>query len=504
MKRFQIILVLFLLALPLASQVNGNLQYVGDKAILQVWGSHYERGYAQGYLLAEPALDVFDEFFYTMFIFSDPTRYSYLWNYWQQHFDSDPRLTEEAQGLMAGIAASGESLYHSGLQRDLTHLDILFANTFLDLMHVRNALVDEDLSLGCASLSSWDSSTQQDSLLAGAAVITRWLDWTLYNCLIDNPLLVVHHPSEPDEHKWLSFSVPGWLGAASGISETGTWASLNVGNDHSVVNQSGLDPIFFDLRRGLEQADHNSDNVHNAMDVCAAVQSGNHLTGTIVHTLSENAGQTVSVVAETNNSGTALRYYDDPNSNLPGTNLAATNHFRLLTFPVCCTRYAHIQDSLNVNPHITAKRQWTLMAGAAGQDTNLQALQYVPSTGSILWAGASYSQPAYQNAAISLSAPVLFSFSTPVQDESVPAAHTSFTCHPNPLPANTALKLQSSFPISNCSVYNLRGQRVFSQNLGGGRTEAKISLPALPTGLYLIKLAGTSGRTASRKLIIWP
>ena len=55
MKHWQLLLILFALALPLAAQVNGNLQYIGDKAILQVWGDHYQRGYAQGYLFARPA-----------------------------------------------------------------------------------------------------------------------------------------------------------------------------------------------------------------------------------------------------------------------------------------------------------------------------------------------------------------------------------------------------------------------------------------------------------------
>ena len=42
MKLWQLLLI-FALALPLAAQVNGNLQYIGDKAILQVWGDHYQR-----------------------------------------------------------------------------------------------------------------------------------------------------------------------------------------------------------------------------------------------------------------------------------------------------------------------------------------------------------------------------------------------------------------------------------------------------------------------------
>ncbi len=504
MKYAYILLILFVLAIPIFAQVNGNLQYIGDKALLHVWGNHYQRGFAQGYLLPGPTFEVFDEFFYMMFVFSDPVRYTYLWNYFQEHFDIDPRLAEEAQGLIAGIEASGTSLYHAGLQRDLDYDDVLLANSFLDLQHVRNSLGDDDVSFGCASLSSWGVSTQQDYLLAGSSVITRWLDWTLYDCLVENPLLVVHHPSEPDEQKWLSITFPGWLGAASAISETGIWASLNVGSDHSVVNQTGLDPIFFDIRTSLERVEFNGDGLSNALDVSDTIEAGNHLTGTIIHTLSESAGQTISIIVENNNTGTALRYYDNPNSNLAGQNLAATNHFRALTFPSCCTRYAHIQDSLNFNHHITAKRQWSLMAGAAGQDTNLSAIQFTPSTGTILWSGASLSLPAYLNPAIVLSTSDLFSFSTSVIDETLPPPQLSFSCHPNPLPATSALNLKSPQPIRNFMLYNTRGQKVFSQTLADAKLEAAINLPGLPAGLYLMRINGYSGASAVRKLVILP
>lgn len=504
MKRIQLLLLLIILAVPLAAQINGNLQYIGDKAILHVWGNHHQRGYAQGYLLAGPTLDIFDEFFYSMFMYSNPAHYAYLFNYYLDHFDSDPRLAEEAQGLVGGIAASGASLYHAGLQRDLTYEDLLFANSFIDLLHVRNALGDEELSFGCASLSSWGISTQQDSLLAGSPVITRWLDWTLYNCLIDNPLLIVHHPSEPDEQKWLTITFPGWLGAPSALSETGVWASLNMGNDHNVVLPNELDPILFDVRRSLERADYNGDGISNALDVGSAIQNGNHLAGTIIHTLSETAGEVLSIVVETNNSGTALRYYDSPNSSLAGQNLAATNSFRLLTLPTCCSRYANIQDSLNANHHITAKRQWSLMSGAAGQETNLSAIQFDSSTGTILWAGASYTQPAYQNPAVLLSAQALFDFSTPVLDPYLPAIQPSFFCHPNPVSASSPLNIKSSTPFSSYSIYNTRGQKVFSQELADAKLETEIGLPQLPTGLYLISLAGKQGFSAVRKLVILP
>ena len=58
--------------------------------------------------------------------------------------------------------------------------------------------------------------------------------------------------------------------------------------------------------------DYNGDGASNALDVAAAIQAGNNLTGTIIHTLSENSAGLIPVVIETNNSGTVTRYYERP------------------------------------------------------------------------------------------------------------------------------------------------------------------------------------------------
>jgi hypothetical protein len=495
-------ILLLALALPFFAQVNGDLQYIGDKAILHVWGTHYDRGYAQGYLLAGPILAVFNDFYYVMFSFSNPAHYAYLGDYYQQHFYNDANISVEAEGIIAGIQASGTSLYHAGLQRDLTAADILQANAFLDMLQVRNRIGDNGLRMGCASLSSWGSSTEQDSLLAGSSVITRWLDWTEIDVLIDNPLLIVHHPSEPDEQEWLTVTVPGWLGAPSSISVEGTWASLNMGNDHSVTDPNNLDPILYDVRRGQERIDYNADGEANALDVSAAVQGGHHLNGTIIHVLSEEGQDIIPVVVETNNSGTALRYYDHPESGLPGHNLAATNHFRALTFPSCCSRYANIIDSLNANPNITAKRQWNLLAGAAGQETTLAALQYVPSTGTLIWSGATSDLPAYMNPGLTLSVQNLFDFSTPADDPVYNIPVPALDVYPNPLFGVADLSLKGGFAFDTMSVYNLRGQKVYSSRMPSARTEVSIALPELNPGLYLVRVSNQDGRSTVRKLVI--
>ncbi len=346
-----IVMLLLLLAWSAHAQVNGTLSVMGDKNILQVWGSHYQRGYAQGYLMNSRIRQVFDEFYVLMYAFQDPTRYNYLWNWYQDHFSFHPRFYLEAEGMIAGLQAAGVDLYQPTLERTIGVEDVMLVNAFLDMSYVRGSLGDMPrLEFGCSSLSSWGEGTQQDSLLAGERVITRWLDWTQIGSLIANPLLVAHYPSEPDEQNWIGFSVPGLLGALSAINASGVSAFVNVGNQGTVSDPSALTVVLYDVRDGIERLDYDGSGASNSLDVYAALNAGNHLSGTIIHSLGGSGGESEPIVVETDHTGTMIRRANQ-NGNLPAGHLAATNHFRLLAYPVCCTRYANIQDSLYSSVH---------------------------------------------------------------------------------------------------------------------------------------------------------
>ncbi len=105
-----IIFALLLLATGIYGQANGNLNQIGDKKILHVWGDHYQRGFAQGYYLAPQIMEVFNDFYWTMFSFSSTDFYSFLEGYYTQHFSSDQRMFFEALGLTEGMAAAGTGL----------------------------------------------------------------------------------------------------------------------------------------------------------------------------------------------------------------------------------------------------------------------------------------------------------------------------------------------------------------------------------------------------------
>jgi len=502
-KSIYILLALLLLAASVFGQANGNLNQIGDKKILHVWGDHYQRGYAQGYYLAPQIVEVFNDFYWTMFCYSSTDFYSFIGDYYTQHFAYDQRMFFEALGMAEGMTASGQNLYHNGLGRNLTTDDILLLNTVYDMVQVRSQKSGKnDLELGCASLSSWGTGTAADSLLASSGVITRFLDVTQNTALINNPIMVVHHPSESDEGKWLSITIPGFLGSLTAISESGVCASLNTGSENYAPNPFDLSPILFDLRRGIERTDYDGNGAHNPLDELAAIADGNHLSGTIIHTLGETNGTVYSSVIETRN-GTTQARLDNQNGNLPTHHLAATNHFRLISGAACCTRYSNIQDSLYADSNITAKRQWRVLSGAAGLENTLGAIQFTPSTGALLWASATMDEPAYLRPALSFDLADIFSFSVDNSDEVQVPVLNDVKLYPNPLLRGKKLYLKSAEGITQIELYNLKGQKVFSEVLSGAKGEIGLNLPTahLPKGVYLLK-STTSTRTGRTKKLV--
>jgi len=497
-------LMLLALCLPAAGQVHGSMQQIGSSRILQLWGTHYERGYAQGYLLAPEIMTVFNDFYWMMYTYSDQAFYNQLQTFSQQHFNYSQQMYFEAVGMAEGMASSGTNIHHNGLGRDLATDDILLLNTVYDMVTLQGGRKDA-FKLGCASLSSWGVATQSDSLLAGSSVITRFLDTTQNSALIANPLLVVHHPSESNEQTWLGFTFPGMFCPMTVISSTGIFASLNTGSDNYAPDPTNLSPILWDLRKGVEVADYDQNGAVHVHDVYAAIASGNHLSGTIIHVLQESGGVTGSIVIETRNGITQFRNYNQ-NGNLPTHHLAATNHFRLIANPACCNRYTLIQDSLYANPHMDAKRQWRVLSGAAGLETNLSAVQFIPSTGALLWAAASLSEPAYLRPGLQLDTQELFSYATAVHDPQQTPAPTQVSIYPNPWNGAQDLKLSASSPVTRVEVFNLKGQKVlaFTPTLPQQNLRVMGSATALPAGIYFLKTSFTQGQPRVQKFILHP
>lgn len=507
-KQIYLLAILLLFAVSFYAQVNGELTQVNDKWILQTWGTHMERGYAQGYLLSQPIMQIANTYIFQIVAMGDTTIYNTILNFYLAGFTIEPKYHQEAQGIINGMLASGTNINITGLNRQINKDDLLLLNCLVDFypyFSSINSIGGEGVH--CSSLSSWGTTTQQDSLLNGNAVITRFMDWSQDGSLIANPLLMISHPSELDEQKWISFTYPGLLGGLSAISESGKAAFLNMGNDNTTNVINNLHPVLLSIRNAIEMSDYNDDNVDNIIDVFDAVDDGLSLSGTIIHTISENPAVMTGVIETNNNLGTVMRNVTN-NTALPGMNLAATNHFRLLTYPVCCTRYANIVDSLVTNPIVTAKRQLSLLSGAAGQDNNMMAIQYIPSNGNILWSTATLTQPAFQNQYLALNKDVLMAYNTIVEDEEQTPISNKLNVYPNPARLNSDIIIKSDKnTTSPLEVYNLKGQKVAILQSEGklyhwnGKNKQGKSTGA---GIYLFKLKSETGENYIEKLILLP
>lgn len=500
MKRYIFALLMIFVAINCVAQVNGQLNTIGDKKILHVWGDHYQRGFAQGYILAAETWEVYHDYFYQWVTASNSTVYNSLLSVVQDRFSVDQRYINEANGILDGMQAAGQSIYHPAFARDIDVDDIMVSNAIVDLRSLRADLMGDELSLGCASISSWGASTMADSTLAGSIVISRLMDWDRNSHLLANPIMIVHHPSEIDEQAWISFTYPGFMGALSAISASNSAAFLNVSNVNSNQYSTDLKHVLFSVRDGIERLDYNGDGIHNGEDIHDSIADNRHLSGTLVHVISEVQDDIYAGIVENNWYGTALRKKIH-NQNLPGDNLAVTNHFRLLYNPICCGRYEAIIDSFLVDPTAGAKRQLSLLYGAAGWENNLMAMQYVPSSGNIIWTNATSTLPAYQAPAIGLNTAVLFDFlSTSTPEE--PIVKPLIKLSPNPIRSQGFVSLHSDKAISRLVIYNMRGQKLYEHPYPNGSKSLSCDIRGLANGVYQMRIIHEGGKTHTKRFSV--
>lgn len=499
------IALLLCCAAPTAAQVNGTLTTIGDKPVLTVWGTHEERGYAQGYLTGQGGKAVFDDYFVGYFCGGSALFYNWLRSAFTADYAVDGKYQREAEHSLQGMSDAGVSLYNATLGRDIDTTDILMTNAIVDL----SAKAGRN-GFGCSSLSSWGTSTGADAILAEHLVITRHLDWSKHQTLTDNPLLVVHYPAEADEQPWFSVTYAGLMGALSSVSSSRLAAFLNMGNVDLGSSGRPYHPILLTLRSGMEMADYDGDGGHSSDDIVAAITDRSRAAAVIIHVTLDEGASSQPIVMECNNeNGVAVRDVTD-NTVLPGDNLVGTNHFRVLYSPAYCPRYDSIVDSLTADPDVSAERSWNIMAGAAGQyGSNIMAIQYLPSEASLGWALDTYTEPAYLQEPTWLDVDELFGYTVAVT-AARPPFQLAQNC-PNPFNPLTVISFHlDEGGACRLLVHDLRGRQVRSLRNewlaagehevlwdgrdGGGR--------AVASGEYLYRLETKLGTTTGKMMLV--
>ncbi|MCF7793231.1 MAG: T9SS type A sorting domain-containing protein [Candidatus Cloacimonetes bacterium] len=486
-----------------AQTVNGDTLTVSGKKILKVWGTHYERGFATGYLMGENIMNLAQEYFLGSVFGNSAPLYEYAKNIYLSASSIEDKYHDEADGLINGMIDAGVDIYDDTLQRELDKDDILLVNAIVDLAGLTD--LPGELDLGCSSMSAWGNNTIDDPELNGDLVLTRQMDWTPHPALNDNHILVVHFPAENDEVNWMSFTFPGLFGALSAINEEGLCAFMNVGNNHDSDNPANLHPVLLSIRNGIESYDYNGDYVTNALDVTDAVSDKIHLSGAIIHTSNQDFG----LIAETNNErGTEVRD-DSENTMVPQECLVATNHFRKLYNPTYCYRYNNISDSLNANSNITIARSWQVLQGASGIPNNMHMIEYAPSQNLVKWSTSLTGQPAYTIEPSVFELSELFTMPVSIDNDYIEVISVVNT-FPNPFVETASLSFSLSQNTAvELSIYNIRGQKIkslISDSRGrgtyttfwNGKDESE---EPVPSGIYFYRFE-TSYMNETGRLIL--
>lgn len=338
---------------------KGRLRTKGmpSQKYLLVWGTHYEMGFSQGYLLAPEIMSVYINAWIgsTPYHAIAPADYENVFLPWfRLKYYTPVKFQEEAHGIIDGITAKGVSLYHPALGRNLTAEDML---TFTGGGDIPPTF--------CSSLSGWGASTAADDTLQAGLVIGRNVDGRtgLYTTLGNGSLIIAYASAAAGEQKFFNVSIAGVFGAYSCLNENGVGICQNTGNhpDTNVIPPNSLLGDFLSSRLAVEMIDPDGNGVNDIYDLDSMKVSNEHFRSNDCHLYSpyDAAHPVPGAILEINHRADTLRYsghnYIAPPIN-SAWNLCVTNHDRLLYPPVSCPRYQIVADSLNADFRLSTAR----------------------------------------------------------------------------------------------------------------------------------------------------
>lgn len=238
-------------------EVNGLLEEVKGVRVLRVWGSHQEMGFAQGYLLADELVDLFENVLFDTMLANFPRQWTYerVVNRMNEQILWPEGYREEMEAIIQGMeAALGELPV-------ITHERIEAGSVVVnaDMIALLNAHTDLiDLPRDCCSFAAWGSTTGDGLVRVGGSQQGAW------GPLHEVVLLMVRQPT--DGLSTVCSNVPGSLTCMRGLNETGV-VMMPQGVETPWVEVDG--PCYAGMhgRMVLEQVAAGPDMVSQAVSV---------------------------------------------------------------------------------------------------------------------------------------------------------------------------------------------------------------------------------------------
>ncbi|MBU0489120.1 MAG: T9SS type A sorting domain-containing protein [Bacteroidetes bacterium] len=502
MRNIRILLAISLFSMGSAfgQTTNGEILLdTGNLTVIRLHGTHSERGYAYGYLMADKIIDM-----YTGYILPQFGSYISLAQTLiaqGTHFNIHQEYVDEAIGVVNGMADAGADT------TGISYIDMLVANCLLDIRSM-GGLKHKISGPGCSSLVDWGDATVGTSL-SGSPVVARHLDWSTNAVLVRNNVIVVHIPSEADEQPWLLIGYAGQMSALSGLNSSGLSVFQHQLSDFigSPVSNMGYIPIWFCIREALEKKDPNGDGNSDVLDVKHVVsQSVNGFADGYILVACANpdsvADSLTALVAELAPVAPVhtFRGNEFPDS-IPGDNLYAANYeIKRNNHYHFCSRYNNVIGAIGSGVLLGIHENWTLMRDYSSQSgVNVQFMQYAPAEKML--AVSVYKN--YTNACLqqpsTFDTDTLFEISTEIKVQQLNTGE--IIIHPNPASDFFSLKnLTENTTIHALRIYDQQGREVavFTDVLWGKR----INIDFLPKGKYIIVVETDSGKMTG-KLVVY-
>jgi hypothetical protein len=486
MKKLFLTTIFVTISLINYSQENINGKLVCDTSgfkIIKVWGSHYERGYAYGFLAGDGMIDLYKNYIEPMFGSYMTVAKQYIEE--GENIYISEKYQTEAKGLIDGCTAAGFNT------EELDYLDLLVCNSFLDFYgFVKSENRDFD-SPGCSALMSWGDATINTSL-NGKSVISRHVDWTLNNSLKNNQIVVINIPSEEDEQPWIMIGFTGLISALSGVNDNGLASFMHSLSDvnEDAIPGSGYEPIWFANRKALEQLDYNSDGYNNVNDIKDALLSNvcGYSKASIISCVStsqSNDDELIALVAELACKEPFHSFRTNSYEDLiPGDNLyAANNSIVRNNANSYCSRYNNVVANIGDGIEIDAEINWQILADYSHSSNNMQMMQYIPEDRILKLSVTEGTGLAYTKEPVVMSIDSLFTIPTGRIEENY---QPDFKVFPNPSTGN--VNIENKFKNENLTeinIYNVSGSKI--KTIYADIQEYKTTI-SLEKGIYIIEM----------------
>jgi hypothetical protein len=343
-----LVLVLAVLACTCRAQTDGEraskageLVTINNMRVLRLFGNSVkERGFANGYYLAEEIRDNVDEAIKTLPYFNANKFDDTLSQWARESFVWDADATAEMDGIYEGMLAKlgQEGIKSPLLKRALARKDL----------NAINAIADR-FGPACSGFTAAGACTAE-----GCVIHARSLDFPVGPKIIASQILIVcaalpeRAKDQPARKAWVAVGWPGLIAQYTMMNADGFVAAIH--DSYNFVEggpDRGFIPRGVLLRRMAESVDPMlSDPAAQGEKICSEfpVACGNLFHISWPKAAAEKNHVTASAVLEIDASSKKVNVRRMDES---GT-LVVTNHFLLRNKPVACDRFKCITDGLKL------------------------------------------------------------------------------------------------------------------------------------------------------------